>query len=186
MSTDSVLKEIKLNMAKCVEYTLKEFSSLHTGKATPAMVENVVVEVYGSPSRVKDISAITTPDSRTIQIQPWDKESVKAIEKGILAANIGLNPRVDGMLIRCSVPELSRERRQDLAKVAHNMAEDGRVKIRGVRRDGLEVLKKLEKAGVISEDDLKKVEKDVQKMTDSHISEIDTHLQKKTEDLMKV
>jgi ribosome recycling factor len=136
--------------------------------------------------RIKDVAAVTTPDPRTIQIQPWDKGSLKPIEKAILSANIGLNPAVDGMTIRCNIPEMSRERRQDLAKVANTMAEEGRISVRGIRRDTLEVLKKGQKAGEISEDELKRLEKDVQKLTDNSIGDIDGALDKKISELMKV
>jgi ribosome recycling factor len=186
MDTDSVIKKAKDNMARAVEHTHGEFNSLHTGKASASMVDCTIAEIYGSQMRIKDIAAITIPDSRTIRIQPWDKGSLKPIEKAIVAANIGLTPLIDGMVIRCNVPEMSRERRQDLAKVANAMAEDGRVGVRSVRRDTFNLLKKSQTAGEISEDDLKRLEKDVQKLTDSSIADIDSALDKKIAELMKV
>jgi ribosome recycling factor len=186
MDTDTVIKNTKSAMGKAVEHTHGEFNSLHTGKASASVVDCVVAEIYGSQMRIKDIAAITTPDSHTIRIQPWDRESLKPIEKAVTAANIGLNPVVDGMVIRCNVPEMSRERRQDLSKVANSMAEEGKVSVRGIRRDTLDLLKKAQKAGEISEDDLKRLEKDVQKLTDSSIAEIDEALNKKVTELMKV
>ncbi|MDR2720824.1 MAG: ribosome recycling factor [Puniceicoccales bacterium] len=186
MDIDALIKNTKSAMEKAVEHTHSEFNSLHTGRASASMVDCVVAEIYGSQMRIKDIAAITTSDSYTIRIQPWDRESLKPIEKAITAANIGLNPAVDGMVIRCNVPEMSKERRQNLSKVANAMAEEGKVSVRSVRRDALDLLKKAQKAGEISEDDLKRLEKDVQKLTDSSIAEIDESLDKKVADLMKV
>ncbi len=186
ININDTLSETKKLMSKAVERTLKEFNSLHTGKASTSMVEGVLVELYGSQMRIRDIAAITTPDTRTIQIQPWDKSSLKPIEKGIIASNTGLNPVVDGMVIRCNVPEMSRERRQELSKVANTMAEDGKINVRGVRRDMLDALKKAQKASQITEDELKKAEKDVQKLTDSAVADIDKALSAKISDLMKV
>ena len=186
MNINEILNNTKSSMAKSVDHTRKEFGSLHTGKASASMVEGVMVELYGSQMRIKDIAAITTPDPRTIQIQPWDKGSLKPIEKGIIASNTGLNPVVDGMVIRCNVPEMSGERRQELSKVANTMAEDGKVSIRGIRREVLDSLKKSQKSGEITEDELKKAEKDVQKLTDSAVEDIDRALESKISDLMKV
>jgi ribosome recycling factor len=181
-----VLTEMQAKMKKALDYTLHEFSSIHTGKATPAMVEGVMVEAYGSQMRLKECAAITTPDARMIQIQPWDKGLAKAVEKAIQQANLGLNPSVDGGLVRVPLPELSRERRQEFVKVANRMAEEGRVQIRNVRRDSLDALKKAEKAGQISEDDLKRFEKEVQTATDKTIKDIGDHLAKKEKELLAV
>ena len=180
------LTEMQAKMKKTVDHTLHEFSSIHTGKATPAMVEGVMVEAYGSHMRLKECAAITTPDARLIQIQPWDKGVTQAIVKGIQMANLGLNPAVDGNLVRIPLPELSRERRQEFVKVANRMAEDGRVHVRNVRRDALDTIKKAQKAGSISEDDLKRLEKDVQTATDAAIKEINDHLAKKEKELLAV
>jgi ribosome recycling factor len=122
-------------MKKAVDHTLHEFASIHTGKATPAMVEGVMVEAYGSQMRLKECAAITTPDARMIQIQPWDAGLVKAIEKAIQVANLGFNPIVDGKIVRIPLPDMSRERRQEFVKTAHRLAEEGRVHVRNVRRD---------------------------------------------------
>ncbi|MDR2737854.1 MAG: ribosome recycling factor [Puniceicoccales bacterium] len=186
MDTNSEIKKAKAAMEAAVKHTLAEFNSLHTGKASPGMVENLPVEVYGSTVKLREISAVTTPDAKTIQIQPWDKESVKAVERAILAANLGVTPIVNGMIIRCVMPEMSGERRQELSKVANGMAEDGRIKVRSIRRDVIEVFKKSKKDGVIGEDDLKRVEKEVQTLTDDAIKEIDDSLHMKSSDLMKV
>lgn len=179
-----VLTDMQAKMKKSLDYVLHEFSSIHTGKASPTMVESVMVDAYGSQMRIKDCAAITTPDARLIQIQPWDKGVIQSIIKGIQMANLGLNPSVDGNVVRIPLPELSRERRAEFVKVAHRMAEDGRVQIRNIRRDTLDALKKLEKDGKISEDDFKRQEKDVQTATDKTIKEIGEHLAKKEKELL--
>jgi ribosome recycling factor len=186
METEKILKEFKVTMDKTIVHTQNEFSSLHTGKASTTMVENLVADVYGSTMRIREIAAITTPDARTIQIQPWDKSSVHSIEKAILVANIGLTPVTQGTSIRCTIPEMSGERRKELVKVANTMAEEGRIAIRAIRRDALEIFKKLQKDGAIGEDDLKRLEKEIQKLTDNAIADIQKSLEIKEKDLLKV
>jgi ribosome recycling factor len=175
-----VLSDVQAKMKKAVDHTLHEFSSIHTGKATPAMVEGVMVDAYGSQMRLKDCAAITTPDARLIQIQPWDANLTKAVEKAIQMANLGFNPMVDGKIVRIPLPDMSRERRQEFVKTAHRQAEEGRVHVRNVRRDGLETLKKAK----LPEDENKRVEKDVQTATDNSIKEINDHLAKKEKELL--
>lgn len=184
--TTSVLTDANARMKKAVDHTLHEFSTIHTGKASPAMVESVMVEAYGSMMPLKGCAAITTPDPRMIQIQPWDKGVLRAIEKALQMANIGVNPVVDGTLIRLPFPELSRERRQEFVKTAQRLAEEGRVAVRHVRRDAMEAAKKLKKDSKISEDDEKRLEKDVQTATDKAIKDIDSHLASKEKDLLTV
>lgn len=184
--TSQTLAEAQARMKKAVEHTLHEFSTIHTGKASPAMVESVMVEAYGSMMPLKGCAAITTPDPRMIQIQPWDKGLTRAIEKALQMANIGVNPVVDGQVIRLPFPELSKERRQEFVKTAHRLAEEGRVAVRHVRRDAMEATKKLKKDGKISEDDEKRLEKDVQVATDKSIKDIDAALAHKEKDLMTV
>ncbi len=186
MSDHSAIKSMSSKMKKAVEHTLSEFNSLHTGKASPGMVESIMVDAYGSNMRLKEVAAITTPDARTIQIQPWDKSVMKDIEKAIQTSKLGINPAVDSGVIRLPIPELSRERRQELAKVAQNMAEEGRVSIRHARRDALDALKAEQKDGAISEDDLKRFEKEVQQSTDKYIKEIDEHYRNKEKELMSI
>jgi len=181
INTDAVAR-----MKKAVEHTLHEFSTIHTGKASPAMVESVMVEAYGSMMPLKGCAAITTPDARLIQVQPWDKGLTRAIEKALQMANIGVNPVVDGALIRLPFPELSKERRQEFVKTANRLAEEGRVGVRHVRRDALEAAKKLKKDGKLSEDDEKRLEKDVQTLTDKAIKDIDAALASKEKELMSV
>lgn len=186
METHPSIKEMKQKMTRTVEHTLHEFSTLHTGKASPSMVENVMVEVYDSNMRLKDIAAITTPDSRLIQVQPWDKGAVKPIEKALQQANLGINPSIDGGVIRLPIPDLSRERREELTKVCQRMAEDGRVSIRHARREALDSLKKLQKEGTVSEDELKRYEKEIQQITEKTVQEIDQHLEHKEKELLAV
>ena len=186
MSDHPAITAMTEKMKKTVEHTLGEFSALHTGKASPAMVEGIMLEAYGSNMRLKEVAAITTPDARTIQIQPWDKSVIKSVEKAIQTSKLGINPAVDGGVIRLPLPELSRERRQELAKVAQNMAEEGRVSIRHGRREAMETLKAEQKSGAIPEDDLKRLEKEVQQITDRHIKEIDEHYENKEKELMSI
>jgi ribosome recycling factor len=169
-------------MKKAVDHTLHEFSNIHTGKATPAMVEGIMIDAYGSQMRIKDCAAISTPDPRMIMIQPWDRGLVQAISKGIQVANIGLNPSVDAQVVRVPLPEMSRERRLEFAKVAHRFAEEGRVHVRNVRRDALEAVKKAK----LPEDDAKRVEKEIQALTDKAIADIAQHLASKEKDLLTV
>jgi len=185
MST-ATLTEAQTRMKKAVEHTLHEFSTIHTGKASPAMVESIQVEAYGSMMPLKGCAAITTPDPRMIQVQPWDKGLLRAIEKALQMANIGVNPVVDGSLIRLPFPDLSRERRQEFVKTAHRLAEEGRVSVRHIRRDAMEGAKKLKKDGKISEDDEKRLEKDVQAATDKAIKDIDASLAAKEKELLTV
>lgn len=177
------LKQVGDNMQKSVDHTLRQFGTLHTGKASPQMLENVVIEVYGSNMRLKDIASITTPDARTLKVQPWDKSNLKAIEKGILIANLGIHATIFGEFVHCPLPELSRERRQELAKVAGGMAEEGKVSVRGCRRDAMEMVKAEKKAGTCTEDDVKKLEKEIQKLTDKYIESIEKILEDKTKEL---
>ncbi|HTL67632.1 MAG TPA: ribosome recycling factor [Lacunisphaera sp.] len=180
------LTEAQARMKKAYEHTIHEFSTLHTGKASPAMVESVMVEAYGSTMPLKGCAAISTPDPRMIVVQPWDKSLLRAIEKALQIANIGINPIVDGQVVRLPFPELSKERRQEFVKTAHRLAEEGRVSIRNIRRDAMENAKKLKKDGKLSEDDEKRLEKDVQVSTDKTIKDIETALANKEKELMTV
>lgn len=185
MEPKEILKKMKDDMRAAVDHTLHEFGSLHTGKASPAMLDGVKVHAYGSTLSIKEVAAVTTPDARTIAVQPWDKSVVRDIEKGIQEANVGLNPIVDGGILRVPVPELTGERRQELAKTAGSMAEEGKVRIRQARRDALDKLKAEQKDG-LPEDETKRLEKEVQKAHDDYIAEINDHLAKKESDLKQV
>jgi ribosome recycling factor len=186
MALDDILLESEEKMTKTEEVVQKEFAGVRTGKASPALVENILVEVYGSQMRIRELAGITTPEPRMLMIQPWDATTVHPIEKAIQKSNLGLNPAVDKKFIRIVLPELSEERRHEFVKVVRKMAEDGRVAIRHVRRDGLEALKKETKAGSITEDQLEMAEKEMQKLTDQYIAKIDAHLQHKEKEIMTV
>lgn len=177
-----ILTDVQTRMKKAVDHTLHEFSAIHTGKASPQMVESVMVEAYGSMTPLKQCAAITTPDARLIQIQPWDASISKAIAKGIIDANLGLNPIIDGKTIRVPLPEMSRERRQEFVKTAHRLAEEGRVHVRNNRRDAIEQAKKAK----LPEDEMKRLEKDIQTATDKAIADINSHLAHKEKDLLSV
>ena len=173
-------------MQKSEEHVVHEFASVRTGKASPALVENVKVDVYGSEMRIKDVATITIPEPRQLLLQPWDESNVSAVEKGIQKANIGLNPAVQGKLLRITIPDLSTEQRQQFVKAVKEKAEQGRIAVRQVRRDSMEALKKEAKGPGISEDELKEAEEEVQKLTDKFIQNIDEHLKAKEAEIMEV
>lgn len=185
MEPKEILAALKADLKKAIEYTLNQFGSLHTGKASPAMLDSVKVDAYGSTVSLKEVAAVTTPDARTIMVQPWDKSVVREVEKGIIDANLGFNPLVDGGILRVPVPELTGERRANLAKQAGGMAEDGRVRIRQARRDALDLLKAAKEDG-LSEDDVKRHEKEIQNEHDAFIAKINEQLAKKEADLKSV
>jgi ribosome recycling factor len=186
MPVDDILLEAEEKMIKTEEVVQHEFSGVRTGKASPALVENILVEVYGSQMRIRELAGITTPEPRMLVIQPWDAGTAHPIEKAIQKTNLGLNPSVQGKIIRIVLPELSEERRHEFTKVVRKMAEDGRVAVRHVRRDAIEHLKKETKEGKITEDDLEHGEKEVQKLTDQYIAKIDAHLSHKEKEIMTV
>ncbi|EDY81835.1 ribosome recycling factor [Verrucomicrobiia bacterium DG1235] len=186
MDEETIFLTLEEKVEKAIEHTANEFAGVNTGKANPGMVEGISVEAYGSQMSLKEMAAITTPDARTIAIQPWDKSVIKAIEKAILTSNIGITPAIMGDVIRLPLPELTGERRQSLVKVVSKQAEDGRVAIRNSRRDAMDAIKKLQKDGDISEDDLKRCEKDIQNTTDESIKKINDLLAAKEKDLTTV
>ncbi|RME71561.1 MAG: ribosome recycling factor [Verrucomicrobia bacterium] len=186
MKPHPIIEDMIHRMETAVNHTLHEFATVHTGKASPAMVEGVMVDAYGSPMRLKDVAAITTPDARLIVVQPWDKSLVKPIEKALQVANLGINPAVDGAVIRLPLPELSRERRQELVKVVHRLAEEGRVALRNIRRDAIDQIKKLEKNHEISEDDARRLEKEVQQHMDRFSKSLGDHAEAKEKELLSL
>ena len=167
------IKALKENMDKAIAFLQNDYLSIRTGRAHPGLVNDIKVEYYGTPTPIKQLANVTIPEGRVIQIAPFDKTSLKAMEKAILAANIGMTPQNDGTVIRLKLPELTRERRIELTKVLAKKAEESRVVIRNYRRDTIEILKKQEKASEITEDDLKNLTKEVQDVTDSYIKKID-------------
>ncbi len=186
MDPDEILLETESDMEKSVEYLTHEFSSVRTGKASPALVENLDVEAYGSSMKLKQLALITAPEPRLLVIQPFDVSTAKAIESAIAESRLGINPAVDGKVIRIPIPELSEERRKELVKAIKHMAEEARVRIRGQRRTGMDGLRKLQKDGKITEDDLRTYEADVQKLTDKAIVSIDKHVESKEAEVMTV
>jgi ribosome recycling factor len=186
MPLDEILLEAEEKMEKTEQVVMHEFATIRTGKASPALVENILVDVYGSHMRIRELAGITTPEPRMIVIQPWDATTVGPIEKAIQKANLGLNPSTQGKAIRIVLPDLSEERRHELVKAVKKLAEDGRVALRHVRRDAMEALKKEMKAGAIPEDDEKHAETEVQKLTDKYSKKIDEHLGHKEKEIMTV
>jgi ribosome recycling factor len=163
-----------------------ELSGLRTGRASPNMLDPIHVEVYGQSMPLNQVGTVSVPEARLLSVQVWDQSNVKAVEKAIRDANLGLNPQTEGSVIRLRIPELNQERRQELVKVAHKYAEAARVAVRHVRRDGIDHLKNLKKDGHVSEDDIKRHEGDVQKATDQSITEIDQMLGAKEKEVMSV
>ena len=167
------LAALRENMDKAITFLQNDYLSIRTGRAHPGLVSDIKADYYGTPTALKQLANITIPEGRVIQIAPFDKTALKAIEKAILAANIGMTPQSDGTVIRLTLPELTKARRVELTKILAKKAEEAKVVIRNYRRDAIETLKKQEKASEITEDDLKKLTKDVQDITDSYIKKID-------------
>lgn len=186
MDPDEILLETEAAMEKGVEYMQHEFAAVRTGKASPALVENIDVEAYGSVMKLKQLALITTPEPRLLVIQPFDAGTTKDIERAIKESKIGINPAVDGKIIRLPVPSLSEERRKDLVKGIKQMAEEARVRVRSSRREGIDAIKKAEKEGKVTEDQLEAYEKEIQKLTDQWVKKIDDTLNAKEADIMKV
>ncbi len=186
MALDDTLLEAEEKMIKTVEVVEHEFAGVRTGKASPSLVENILVEVYGSNMRIRELAGITTPEPRMLMIQPWDAASVQPIEKAIQKSNLGLNPTVQGKFIRIVLPELSQERRQEFVKIVKKMSEDGRVAIRHVRRDAIEAIKKESKNGGVSEEDTENAEKEIQKLTDQYVAKIEEHFAHKEKEILTV
>ena len=184
--TDDVLLDTKDKMEKTVQFLQQEMTGLRTGKANPALVDNITVDYYGTPTRLRDIANISTPEPRLIVINPFDPSSLGLIEKAIVAANIGITPMNDGRLIRVPIPELSEERRKDMVKMAGRITEEQRISVRNIRRDSNEQIKALQKSGDITEDDRDDALDQIQKSTDTHIKKMDEMLTTKEKDIMEV
>lgn len=183
---DDVLLEAEDKMDKTVQFLQQEMTGLRTGKANPSLVENITVDYYGTPTRLRDIANISTPEPRLIVISPFDPSSLSLIEKAIVAANIGITPMNDGRLIRVPIPELSEERRKDMVKMAGRITEEQRVSVRNIRREANEQIKSLQKNGDITEDDRDAGLDQIQKSTDAHIKQMDQMLAAKEVDIMEV
>lgn len=183
---DELLSDAKERMAKSVASTMNEFGSVRTGRASPSLLDRIVVDYYGAPTPLKQLATISAPEARLLTVQPYDQSSIKAIEKAIMESDIGLTPSNDGKLIRLSIPELNEERRRELVKVVRGIAEEGRVAIRNVRRDIMHDLKALKDEGDVGADDEHRGEVELQKLTDAQIHDLDAHLKGKEEEILEV
>lgn len=179
-------QDIQRRMEGAVEALQKEFSGLRTGRASASLLDPVIVDMYGSKMPLNQVGTISVPESRLISVQVWDASAVKSVEKAIRDAGLGLNPMPDGNNIRIPIPDLNEERRKELTKIAGKYSETARISVRNVRKDGMDAVKKMEKDGDISEDELKRLSDEVQKLTDDTIKEIDTLLSDKESDIMTV
>jgi ribosome recycling factor len=183
---DDLLQDARERMAKSVESVRHEFSSVRTGRASPALLDRVSVDYYGAQTPLKQLATVSAPEPRMLTVQPYDKTSIKNIEKAIMESDIGLTPSNDGNLIRLGVPELTEERRKQLVKVVHTIAEEGRVAIRNIRRDVMHDLRELKSEGEVGSDDERRGEADLQKLTDQKIGELDSLMKSKEADVLEV
>jgi ribosome recycling factor len=181
-----LLDDARERMHKCVDSTRHEFSSVRTGRASPALLDRVNVDYYGAITPLKQLATLSAPEARLLAIQPYDKSSIKSIEKAILESDVGLTPSNDGSMIRLVLPELTEERRKELVKVVRGIAEEGRVAIRNVRRDVMQDLRELKDGGDIGADDEHRAEGELQKVTDSSITDLDDLLKAKEEEILEV
>ena len=180
------LADLGKRMDSALEVLRKELQGLRTGRASASLLEPIVVEAYGSEMPLTQVGTVNVPEPRMLTVQVWDRGLVKAVEKAIRNSNLGLNPSVDGQLLRVPLPELTQERRNELVKVAHKYAEQTRIAVRNVRRDGMDQLKRMEKDGDISQDEHKQWSDEVQKLTDKHIDAINQLLEHKEKDILQV
>jgi ribosome recycling factor len=183
---DELLNDAKDRMGKSVETALHEFSSVRTGRASPSLLDRVTVDYYGAMTPLNQLSTISAPEARLLTVQPYDKSSIKAIEKAINESDVGLTPSNDGNVVRLVVPELTEERRRDLVKVLRNLAEEGRISIRNVRRDTMQHLRELKAEGEASSDDEHRAELELQKLTDGRVGDLDALLKAKEEEILAV
>lgn len=177
---------LKEKMEKTISVYSEKLSEVRAGRANPAILNKVKIDYYGTPTPINQVAGISVPEARLIVIQPWDASVLKEIEKAILASDIGINPNNDGKVIRLAFPELNEERRKELAKDVRKMAEDAKVAVRSIRREGMDIAKQGQKDGDITEDELKQAENEIQKMTDKSIDEIDKILEAKEKEIMSV
>ena len=180
------IKDLRRRMDGALEMLRREFGGLRTGRASPSLLEPVTVDAYGAAMPLNQVGTVGVPEPRLLTVQVWDRSMVKAVEKAIRDSGLGLNPQPEGQVIRVPIPELSEERRRELAKVAGKYAEQARVAVRNVRRDGMDQLKRLEKDHEISQDEHKRLADDIQKLTDDHIKLVDETLQTKEKEIMQV
>ncbi len=186
MSEDAIIKDLRRRMDGALEVLRKEFAGLRTGRASASLLDPVVVEAYGNPMPLNQVATVSVPEPRLIIVQVWDRGNVKATEKAIREAGLGLNPQTEGQTLRVPIPDLNEERRKELTKVAARYAEQARVSVRNVRRDGLDLLKKQEKDHKIAQDQHRKLDKDIQALTDETIKKIDGLLAQKDKEILQV
>lgn len=184
MSADE--NDLKRRMDGAIEALKREFAGLRTGRASTSLLDNIQVDAYGAAMPMNQVASVSVPEPRLLTVQVWDNGNIKAVEKAIIDSELGLNPQTEGNLIRVPIPELSQERREEMTRVAAKYAEQARVAVRNVRRDGMDALKKLEKDGEISQDEHRARGDDIQQMTDGHISNIDELLEAKEQEIMQV
>jgi ribosome recycling factor len=183
---DELLEDASERMVKSVEATQHEFTTVRTGRASPSLLDRVVVDYYGAQTPLNQLATISAPEARLLSVQPYDKSSIKSIEKAINESDIGITPSNDGNVIRLVVPELTEERRRDLVKVVRNLAEEGRVAIRNVRRDTMQHLRELKSDGEAGSDDEHRAEVELQKLTDARIADVDHSLKAKEEEILEI
>ena len=186
MPEEALLKDLRRRMDGAVEVLRKEFGGLRTGRASASLLEPIIVSAYGNTMPLNQVASINVPEPRLIVVQVWDRGVVKAVDKAIRESGLDLNPQTEGQVIRVPIPDLNEERRRNLTRVAAKYAEDAKVSIRNVRRDGIEALRRLEKEAEISEDELRKLQREVQHLTDEYISRIDEALTQKDREILQV
>ena len=186
MTVEGSLTDAREKMSKAIAHLKEEMGSIRTGRASPALLSRITVDYYGATVPLQQLASITVPEPRTLLVQPFDKNSIQSIEKALQSSDLGITPSNDGQVIRLSIPQLTEERRRELVKVVHGRAEDGRVAVRNVRRHHKDELEKLEKDRAISEDDLKRAEKELQRLTDQFVAEVDEILVHKEQELKEI
>jgi ribosome recycling factor len=186
MAEEALLKDLERRMDGALDALRKEFGGLRTGRASATLLEPIQVNAYGTSTPLSQLASVNVPEPRMITVQVWDRNNVKAVDKAIRESSLGLNPQTEGQLIRVPIPDLNEERRRELTKVAARYAEAARVSVRNVRRDGIEALRKKEKDGDISQDEHRKLEKEIQSLTDGHIKRIDDTLSQKDKEILQV
>jgi ribosome recycling factor len=178
--------DVEEQMKKSIESTVRSFNTIRTGRANSALLDKITVEYYGTPTPLKQLANVSTPDASTIQIQPYDRSAMSTIEKAISMSDLGLTPNNDGTVIRLNIPPLTSDRRKELVKLASKYAEDGKVAVRNIRRDGIDTVKKQEKDKEVSEDESRDLQEKIQKLTDKYIARVEEVLAEKEKDIMTV
>jgi ribosome recycling factor len=186
MAADDLIKDAETRMGKSVEHARNEFNTVRTGRASAALLDRVQIDYYGTQTPLKQLASINAPEARLLTVQPFDPGSIKAIEKAIMESELGLTPSNDGKLVRLPIPQLTEERRKELVKVVRNLAEEHRVAVREIRRDAMRHLKELVVKGEVGDDDERRAEERVQKLTDDHTKQIDEQLKHKEAEIMEV